>query len=61
MIAIGSDHGGFLLKQEIKAYLEKKQIPYKDYGCYDEQSCDYAFIAKNSRHQRKGKNVNNAV
>ena len=24
MIAIGSDHGGFLLKQEIKAYLEKK-------------------------------------
>ena len=46
MIAIGSDHGGFLLKQEIKAYLEKKQIPYKDYGCYDEQSCDYAFIAK---------------
>ena len=26
MIAIGSDHGGFLLKQEIKAYLEKNRF-----------------------------------
>lgn len=46
MIAIGSDHGGFSLKQEIIKYLEENQIPYKDYGCYDESSCDYAFFAK---------------
>ena len=46
MIAIGSDHGGFSLKQEIIRYLEENQIPYKDYGCYDESSCDYAFFAK---------------
>ena len=30
MIALGSDHGGYGLKQEVKAYLEGKGIPYKD-------------------------------
>ena len=34
MIAIGSDHGGFLLKQEIKKHLEEKGYAVKDYGCY---------------------------
>ena len=28
MIAIGSDHGGYQLKEEIKKYLDEKQIPY---------------------------------
>ena len=37
MIALGSDHGGFLLKEEIKKHLEQKGIEYKDYGCYDDQ------------------------
>lgn len=32
MIALGSDHGGFDLKQRVKAYLDEKHIPYKDYG-----------------------------
>ena len=41
MIALGSDHGGYSLKQEVKAYLEGKGIPYKDYGCLDESPCDY--------------------
>lgn len=41
MIAIGSDHGGYALKQEIMAYLEKAGLEYKDYGCYQEASCDY--------------------
>ena len=40
MIALGSDHGGYSLKQEVKAYLEGKGIPYKDYGCLDESPCD---------------------
>ena len=30
MIAIGSDHGGYKLKEEIKRYLEEKEIEYKD-------------------------------
>lgn len=46
MIALGSDHGGYSLKQEVKAYLEGKGIPYKDYGCLDESPCDYPVYAK---------------
>ena len=41
MIGLASDHAGFPLKQFVKSYLEKKGFKYKDYGCTDEQSCDY--------------------
>ena len=41
MIAIGSDHGGYALKQEVIKHLEKKGIEYQDFGCYNEDSCDY--------------------
>ena len=41
MIAIGSDHGGFLLKQEVMKYLDEKGLEYKDFGTYSEDSCDY--------------------
>ena len=37
MIAIGSDHGGYALKQEIMAYLDKEGLEYKDYGCYSKR------------------------
>ena len=50
MIGIGSDHGGFALKQEIKAYLEQQGLEYKDYGCYEEKSCDYPEIGKAVAH-----------
>lgn len=46
MIAIGSDHGGYRLKEEIKKYLDEKEIEYKDYGCMNEESVDYPNIAK---------------
>ncbi len=46
MIAIGSDHGGFELKKEIMAYLEKEGYEYKDFGTYTEDSCDYPVYAK---------------
>ena len=46
MIALGSDHGGYGLKQEIIRYLEEKGIEYKDYGCYDERQCDYPVYGK---------------
>ena len=45
MIIIGSDHGGYKLKEEIKKYLEEKEIKYKDLGTYDEESVDYPDIA----------------
>lgn len=46
MIAIGSDHGGYKLKEEIKRYLEEKEIKYIDCGTYSEESVDYPDIAK---------------
>ena len=41
MIAIGSDHGGFALKQEIMKHLEERQLEYIDFGTYSSDSCDY--------------------
>ena len=32
MIAIGSDHGGYELKEHIKKYLESIGEEFKDYG-----------------------------
>ena len=46
MIAIGSDHGGYKLKEEIKKYLDEKEIKYKDLGCKSEESVDYPNIAE---------------
>lgn len=46
MIALGSDHGGYALKQEVMKHLTEKGIEYKDYGCYSEESCDYPIYGK---------------
>ena len=44
-IAIGSDHGGFKLKQQIIEFLKKKKYKLKDFGTYSKRSCDYPEIA----------------
>lgn len=41
MIAIGSDHGGFELKEKIIRHLEERGMAYRDVGCRDQASCDY--------------------
>ena len=46
MIAIGSDHGGFELKEAIKKHLDKRGLEYKDYGTYSKDSCDYPTYGK---------------
>ena len=46
MIAIGSDHGGFELKQAIMAHLDKRGLEYKDFGCYSTEAVDYPVYAK---------------
>ena len=46
MIAIGSDHGGYDLKQEIIKYFEENQISYQDFGTYSKESTDYPKYAK---------------
>ncbi|WHH57565.1 ribose 5-phosphate isomerase B [Petroclostridium sp. X23] len=45
MIAIGSDHGGFELKEEIKKYLTEKGYEVKDFGVATPDSVDYPDIA----------------
>ena len=37
-ILIGSDHGGYNLKNLIKAHLEEHGVEVKDYGCYSEDA-----------------------
>jgi ribose 5-phosphate isomerase B len=44
-IALGSDHGGFKLKEAIKRYLTGKKIAFKDFGTDSEASCDYPDFA----------------
>lgn len=46
MIAIGSDHGGYKLKEEIKRYLDETGIEYKDFGTNSEERTDYPIYAK---------------
>ena len=46
MIAIGSDHGGFELKEVVTAHLQEKGIAYKEFGCYGKDSCDYPIFGR---------------
>ena len=46
MIGIGSDHGGYDLKQAVIAYLKEQGMEYKDFGCMDKKSCDYPIYGK---------------
>ena len=46
MIGIGSDHGGFPLKEEIKKHLDEIGVAYKDYGTDSPESCDYPIYAE---------------
>ena len=46
MIAIGSDHGGYLLKEEIKKHLDAEGIEYRDFGTDSTASCDYPVFAE---------------
>lgn len=40
-IAIGSDHAGFELKEQLRSYLQQKEIDYTDKGCYSSERADY--------------------
>ena len=45
-IAVGCDHGGFELKNEIINYLKSENYEVKDFGTYSTDSCDYPDIAQ---------------
>ena len=44
-IVIGSDHGGFSLKEKLKVFLMKRGYKVKDIGCFNTESCDYPKYA----------------
>ena len=44
-IAMASDHAGYNLKQDVRAWLENHGAQVKDYGCYSTESCDYPDFA----------------
>lgn len=44
-IGLCSDHAGFELKEYIKQILDTKGLPYKDFGTYSADSCDYPDFA----------------
>lgn len=50
MIAIGCDHGGYALKQEVMKHLAERGLEYKDFGTCSEDSCDYPVYGKAVAH-----------
>ncbi len=44
-LAIGSDHAGYKLKEEIISFLIKEEFEVKDFGTYSEESVDYPDFA----------------
>lgn len=50
MLALGCDHGGYELMQEVKAHLTKRGFEFKDFGCYSTESVDYPEYAKKVAH-----------
>ena len=45
-IALGSDHAGWELKEEVKKFLSIQKVEYKDFGPYNEESVDYPDYAE---------------
>ena len=46
-LALGCDHGGYALMQEVKKHLDTMDnVEYKDFGTYSEDSCDYPIFAE---------------
>jgi len=46
IIVIASDHGGYQLKEKVKAALIEQGFEMVDLGTFDEESCDYPVYGK---------------
>ena len=54
-IALASDHAGYALKEEIKAYLVQQKMSLHDFGCFDESRVDYPdFISQAAKAVARG-------
>jgi ribose 5-phosphate isomerase B len=45
-IALGCDHRGLKLKQEVMGFLKELNYSYYDFGCYSDDPVDYPDIAQ---------------
>ena len=45
-IAIGSDHAGFLAKEEVIKFLKQEGYEVEDVGTYSKDSCDYPIFGR---------------
>lgn len=55
-VALGCDHGGYHLKNDIIKHLESKNIEVKDFGTYSTESCDYPDYALKVAEEVASKN-----
>ncbi len=44
-IAMACDHGGFALKEDLRAWLTEQGHEIEDFGCHSTESCDYPDFA----------------
>lgn len=60
-IALGSDHGGYQLKENLKKYLKELNLEYKDFGCNSEKSVDYPDIGFKIAIEVKNRNYDKGI
>ena len=58
MIAIGSDHAGFELKEKVKSFLNEMQVEYVDKGTHSLESTDYPPFAHSVAESIESKESN---
>ena len=61
MLVLASDHAGFPLKEEIKAYLDEKGVEYIDCGTDSTASVDYAKLAQTACLKVTGGEADKAI
>ncbi len=60
-IALGSDHGGYELKEILKKYLDEKGIEYTDYGTNSTESVDYPEFGQKVAEAVKSKECDRGI
>lgn len=60
-IALGSDHGGYQLKENLKKYLKELNVEYQDFGCNSEKSVDYPDIGFKIAREVKNRNYDKGI
>ena len=61
MLILACDHGGYLLKEEIKRHLDSRGIEYTDCGTDSEESVDYPIYAKKALDLMKDKEQDRVI